>query len=222
MKLIGLGLYTPLQAARITGAHPREVRRWLFGYQNNSGETLPPLWHPQIQDADEKVIGFKDLMELRVVKAFVRHGVPLRTIRAAIVAAREIFATAYPFTANRFLTDGKSIFYEAISNESQLTDLLKKQLVFEDIIRPSLYAGIEFDAEGSAKRWYPLKNNKAVILDPLLSFGRPALTKFGIPTEIIAASVKIEGSNKLVAAQYDIPVADVSAAVKFESQLAAA
>ncbi|MFC4296644.1 DUF433 domain-containing protein [Castellaniella hirudinis] len=222
MELIGLGLYTPNQAARITGADPREVRRWMFGYKNQSGELQPPLWQPQITQSEDKVIGFMDLMELRIVKAFVRHGVPLRTIRASIQSAQQIFDTPYPFTANRFLTDGKSIFYEAIHQEPQLTDLLKKQLVFESIIRPSLYAGIEFDATGTATRWYPLKKSRAVILDPKLSFGRPSLSKFGIPTEIIAAAVKVEGNQKRVASQFDIPVADVSAAVKFEDQLMAA
>lgn len=222
MELIGLGLYTPLQAARITGADPREIRRWMFGYKNKAGELLPPLWQPQFAQSGEKVIGFMDLMELRIVKAFARHGVPLRTIRASIQAARQLLDTPYPFTANRFLTDGKSIFHEAIHQEPQLTDLLKRQLVFESIIRPSLYAGIEFDANGAATRWYPLKNSKAVILDPTLSFGRPSLSRFGIPTEIIATAVKVEGDKKRVAAQYDIPVADVSAAVKYEAQLMAA
>ncbi|MHA3904056.1 DUF433 domain-containing protein [Castellaniella sp. WN] len=220
MELIGLGLYTPTQAARLTGANPREVRRWLFGYKNQAGERLPPLWQPQFAQSDEKIIGFMDLMELRIVKAFARHGVPMQTIRAAIQSARQLFNTPYPFTANRFLTDGKSIFHEAINQEPLLTDLLKRQMIFESIIRPSLYAGIEFDANGTATRWYPLKNSKAVILDPKLSFGRPSLSRFGIPTEVIATAVKVEGDKKQVAAQYDIPVADVSA-VKFEAQLMA-
>lgn len=222
MNLIGHGLYTPNQAAAITKASIREIRRWLFGYKNNKGKELPPLWQPQYADTGEKVLGFRDLMELRIVKTFSDNGLPIRVIRAAIESSRDLFKTAYPFTTNRFLTDGKSIFYEAVKSDGELTDLVKRQLVFEHIIRPNLYAGILFDAEGAALRWHPVKNSKVIVLDPEISFGRPVLSKYGIPTEIIAQAMKVEGDKKMVAAQFDITPAEVGAAVKYESQLLAA
>jgi uncharacterized protein (DUF433 family) len=160
-------------------------------------------------------------MELRVVKEFVKGGVPLSVVRASITNARDVLGTAYPFTTHRFLTDGKSIFHEALNNEKELTDLAKRQLVFEHIIRPNLYAGIEFDERGMARKWYPMRN-KTVVLDPVVAFGRPSLSSFGIPTELIAQAFKVEGDKKLVAAQFDIAVSDVSAAVKYENQLMAA
>lgn len=222
MGFIGVGLYTLQQAARLSGATAPEVSRWLFGYQAKGGKKMPPLWSTQIQVADEKVIGFRDLMELRVVKAFASHGVPVKLIRAALHSAKEIFGSAYPFTSHRFLTDGKSIFYEAIDREGQeLTDLVKRQLVFESIIRPQLYEGIEFSAEGAAVRWYP-KRHKTIVLDPEVSFGRPVLAGFGIPTEIIAQAMRIEKNARAVAAQFEVPVDKVRAAVRFEEQLQAA
>jgi uncharacterized protein (DUF433 family) len=216
MEFFGLGLYTPSQAAIFTGSDPREVRRWLFGYKSNGGKFLPPLWSPKFASTDEQVIGFSDLMELRVVREFVKFGVPLRIIRTAIANARDVLKTAYPLTTFRFLTDGKSIFHEALDNAKDLTDLAKRQLVFEHIIRPNLYAGIEFNDLGMARRWYPVKS-KAVVLDPEISFGRPSLSRFGIPTEVIAQAFKVEGSKKSVAAQFDISVVDVSEAVKYEA-----
>ncbi len=222
MNLTGIGLYTLQQAARITGADPREVNRWLFGYKAKGDKAMPPLWQTQIQGVEDKVIGFRDVMELRVVKAFIDHNVPVRVIRTAIRNARDLLNTEYPFTSTRFLTDGKSIFHEAVNNEGfELTDLARRQIVFESVIRPELYAGIEFSADGAARRWFPLKN-KIVVLDPELSFGRPSLTKFGIPTDVLAQAVRVEKDPKLVAAQFDIPVAEVRAAVKYENQLLAA
>lgn len=222
MKFTGLGLYTPLQASAITGTTARELRRWLFGYKNNEGILMPPLWDPMHSDAGEPLLAFSDLMELRVVKEFVRCGVPLRVIRASLDAARVVLGTDYPFTTFRFLTDGKSIFHEALNREKLLTDLPRRQLVFGHIIRPNLYAGIEFNDRGMAKRWFPLKNSKAVVLDPEISFGRPSLTQYGIPTEVIAQAYKTESDKSLVATQFDITVAEVSASVKYESQLMAA
>lgn len=222
MELTGIGLYTLQQASRLSGAKASEVSRWLFGYKANEGKRQPPLWQPQIKDVEEKVIGFRDLMELRVVKAFARHGVPVQLIRVALHNAKEIFGSEYPLTSHRFLTDGRSIFHEAVDQSGEeLTDLVKRQLVFESIIRPQLYEGIEFSAQGAAVRWFP-NQGKVVMLDPEISFGRPVLAAHGIPTEIIAQAMQVEQNAKAVAAQFEVSVDQVKAAVRFEKQLQAA
>lgn len=219
MELTGIGLYTLKEAERLTGADAREVSRWLFGYHFKSG-TGVPLWKTQLADLvdDEKVIGFRDLLELRIVKAFTKHNVSLRVIRAAIDNAKAIFSTDYPFTANRFLTDGKSIFYEALHEhgEIKLTDLVKRQVVFEHIIRPELYAGIEFTATGEAKRWFPIKQSDDIVLDPEISFGKPILAEYGIRTDMLAEAYAVEKDKKIVAALYDIPLAAVNTALRYE------
>lgn len=222
MELTGIGLYTLQQASRISGAKSSEVSRWLFGYNAGENKRIPPLWQTQIMDVEEKVIGFRDLMELRIVKAFSSHGVPIQLIRIALKHAKEIFGTDYPFTSHRFLTDGRSIFYEALDQGGEdLTDLVKRQLVFESIIRPQLYQGIVFSSLGQAVRWFPQKG-KNIVLDPEVSFGRPVLTAYGVPTEIIAHAMKVEQDAKTVAVQFEIPVDKIRAAVKFEEQLQAA
>jgi len=48
--------------------------------------------------------------------------------------------------------------------------------VFEHIVHPELYAGIEFAADGQAKRWFPLKHSDEMVLDPEISFVKPVLT----------------------------------------------
>jgi uncharacterized protein (DUF433 family) len=220
MDLTGIGLYTLKDVERLTGAEAREVSRWLFGYTYKDGSS-PPLWTTQLAELDERVIGFRDLLELRVVKAFRNHSVSLRVIRAAIENAKLIFGD-YPFTANRFLTDGKTVFYEALKEhgEVELTDLVKRQLVFEHIVRPELYAGIEFAADGQAKRWFPLKQSSAVVLDPEISFGKPVLTEYGVRTDLVAETYKTEKSKKMTASLYGIPLSAVDAAIRYERLVA--
>lgn len=219
MNLTGIGLYSLKEAERLTGAQSREVSRWLFGYKFKDSSS-PPLWRTQLagMEEDGKFIGFRDLLELRVVKAFVQHNVPLRVIRAALNNAKDMFSTDYPFTAHRFLTDGRSIFREAVREQGdvELIDLVKRQKVFEHIIRPELYAGIEFGPNGLATRWYPVKNSGKVVLDPEIAFGKPILTEFGIRTDIIAVTFAAEKNKKAVAAQFEIPVEAVSAALRYE------
>ncbi|MGU7769673.1 DUF433 domain-containing protein [Burkholderia sp. MR1-5-21] len=221
MDLTGIGLYTLKEAERLTGAEAREVSRWLFGYTFKDGSS-PPLWTTQLAELDEKVIGFRDLLELRVVKAFRNHNVSLRVIRAAIENAKAIFGTAYPFTANRFLTDGQTIFYEALQQhgETELTDLVRRQLVFEHIVRPELYAGIEFTADGQAKRWFPLKRSSAVVLDPEISFGKPVLAEYGVRTDLVVETYRVEKSKKMAASLYGIPMSAVDAAIRYERLVA--
>lgn len=220
MELTGVGIYTFHEAARFTKAAPREIRRWLTGYRFRSkGESRysPPLWKPQV--GHPSAIGFHDLLEVRFVKEFVRRGVHLSVVRAAIKNARELFNVEYPLTTHRFLTDGKRVFYEALEAEGTLTDMAARQIVFESIIRPALYAGIEYRSDGAAQRWFPMPRSKAIVLDPAVGFGAPVLTDYGIPVDTIAAAMMAERSTGRVAHLFNIPRNLVELAVRYEQRL---
>jgi uncharacterized protein (DUF433 family) len=229
MEILGTGIYPLRQAARLAGAEPRAARRWLRGYDRRyqGGHVRSePLWHTQLEGAElpEDVIGFRDLLELRMVAAFVRHGVNLKVIRATVDAAAQNFGTAYPLTNQNFLTDGKRIFLDAIeqaTGEPRMIDILKKQFVFAEIIKPSLYAGIEYGPDG-ANRWYPEARRRLIVLDPNRQFGAPMIAEAGIPTDTIHASYLAEGGDTaMVARVFGIPAKVVAAAVAFEEKLAA-
>lgn len=226
MELAGLGVYTFSEASRLTGISPAHLRRWLRGYQYKHGDSIhfsPPLWETELARADLEGLSFHDLLEVRFVSAFRKHGVGLQTIRLAAINARELFNSEYPFTTRRFQTDGKTIFAEAAkeSGEIELLDLRKKQFAFENVIRPSLYAGIEFGTNDRALRWYPNPRSKAVVLDPAIAFGKPIISDIGIRTDILYEAFKAEGSKQLVARQFDVPLPAVDAAIRFEERMAA-
>lgn len=227
MGLIGTGVYSIRQAARLVGAEPASVRRWLLGYERKQ-QRYEPLWAPELaaEDLGEPVLGFRDLLELRLVNAFVRHGVSLRVIRATADFARDEFGTPYPLTAKRFLTDGRTIFLEAVrsAGEDEMLDVSRRQFVFSDIVRPSIYSGIEYsDDGGHARRWFPLgPDRKLVVLDPAVQFGAPIVNRAGVPTDTIYSSYLAEGKDRQqVARIFDIRPVEVDAAVRFEMQLAA-
>lgn len=228
--LIGTGIYPLNQAARLVGQEPRYVRRWLQGYSwkyKDGRSRSGPLWHTQFEDDDLPgglVLGFRDLLELRMVAEFVKHGVHLKVIRATIEAAAKHFGSCYPLSNRQFLTDGKRIFMEAVEDATgteKLIDVVGRQFVFSTVIRPSLYAGIEYGDTG-AERWYPVPRSRTVVLDPEVQFGTPILSDAGIPTDTIYDAWKAEGQDRTrVARLYDITPAMVSAAVAFEQRLAA-
>jgi uncharacterized protein (DUF433 family) len=220
MQLTGIGLYTFQEAARLTGIKSGELRRWLRGYATEK-TSMPPLWETELAGADLDGLSFHDLLEVRFVKAFRQHGVSLQTIRVAARHAREMFDSPYPFTCHRFQTDGKTIFGEAMreSGELDMMDLHQKQFVFEKIIRPFLYEGIEFGADERASRWFPTKNRK-VVLDPAIAFGKPIVTDIGIRTDILFEAWLAEGKDRQrVARQFEVPLDAVDAAIRFEEKI---
>ena len=146
-SLLGIGLYTVPEAARLTGIPQARLRRWLRGYTRGAGEertASPPIWRRQLPDIEGTLgLGFLDLMEARFVDAFRKAGVPWRVIRLGAERAREICGADHPFASQRFRSDGRTIFAEIMDSvgEPQLLDLVKSQLAFARVISPSLYAG---------------------------------------------------------------------------------
>src|ERR1700730_9270374 len=202
------------------------IARWLRGYDYSlAGEIRhsAPLWRPDYANDDDTIeLSFRDLIELRFVKAFRDIGLSLRTIRECFDQAVELVQDKRPFSTQRFRTDGKTIFLEITSKvrEGELLDLKKRQGVFHRIVEPSLH-DLEFDAQVVA-RWFPFgASRKTVVVDPARAFGRPIVAKGGVPTQVLSEAVQVEGSLEKVARLYEIQLAAVRDAVAFEGQLAA-
>jgi uncharacterized protein (DUF433 family) len=200
------------------------VARWLRGYDfGTDGERhSEPLWHPDYLNDDNLIeFSFRDLIELRFVKAFRDIGLALPTIRECYQRAAEEVQDERPFSTQKFRTDGKTIFLEITDGiqEAKLVDLRRRQNVFRTIVEPSL-KDLEFDASAVA-RWFPLGiARKSIIIDPTRAFGRP-IAASGVPTEVLSRAVIVEGSVAKVVHLYNVPAAEVKDAVAFEKRLSA-
>jgi hypothetical protein len=230
----GTGIYSLPEASKLIGVEARKIHRWLYGYSyaKKPGKAAErsfsgPLWKPQLssEDFDAEVIGFNDLLEVRFVAAFVAHGVPLILVRRCLDNARSTFGVDYPMTSGSFKTDGKTIFADAVAEsvaEGALLDLKSLQYAFKEVVRPSLYAGIEYEGQ-RATRWYPQEGRRHVVLDPARDFGSPILEETGTPTSVLYASFLAEGENRRAMAQtariYEAPLRLVETAIRFERGL---
>lgn len=226
-----LGIYALHEAERLTGVKARSLRRWLFGYlyagrKGRSDKHFSnPLWTPQYSGEafSEPVVGFRDLLEARVVGEFVKAGVPLIVVRACLQSARELFGINYPFTAHRFLTDGRTIYREALkaADDGALLNLRSRQFAFESFIRPSLYAGIEYSGT-VARRWFPDSKVKSIALDPAIAFGKPHVVDAGVPTAAVYSTYLAEGKDAARTAKiFELDKRQIDAAIRFEERLAA-
>jgi uncharacterized protein (DUF433 family) len=220
---IGVGSYTAPEAARLLKTTPLNVNRWLRGYtyrRKGAERHMPPLWTTQHADIEEHLeLGFRDLIELRFVKAFTDAGVGLLAIRNCLQYARECAKDDRPFSTRRFQTDGRTIFLESIerAGEPKLLDLKKKQYVFRQVIERTFK---DLDIEDDAvARWRPFNGKRSIVIDPGRAFGQPIASQFGVPTVALAEAVEAEGSVEDVARIFELPVSVVRDAVQFENGL---
>jgi uncharacterized protein (DUF433 family) len=227
-RYIGKGVYSLAEAARLTKITRHRISRWTRGYTFISNEKLrysPPVIGIDLKEVpgEPPPLSFLDLLEVRFLEAFLKHGIKWKTIRIASQKAADLLNRLHPFSTYKFKTDGRTILMETMREDEDrvLLDLVKDQYVFEQIIGPFLYQGIEYNDRDEPYRWWPLGEHRSVVIDPRRAFGAPIVVPSGVPTKILAGGFKAEGSLSFVARWYDVTPEEVKDAVDFEEQLAA-
>ena len=222
-SLIGLGLYTPAEAARLIKVPAAKLTRWLKGH-GSGNRTYAPLWHGQVDLHDDKLyLGFLDLVQSRMASAFIATGLSPQKVRRALVLARDLIEHDHPFATSRFRTDGRTLLLEALGegeDDRPLVDLFKRgQYVMHKVIEPSL-KGIDFDTDIAA-RWWPKGRASDIVVDPARQFGQPIIESVGVPTSVLSAAAEAEGSITRAAQLFRVSPTAVQRAIDFERGLAA-
>lgn len=226
-NLIGVGLYTVPEAARLLHLNTNRLKRWVSGYdytlRNGASRHSPPMLSLQVGEVgDQTVLTFQDLIELHFIKLFSKHGVSMPVIRAAAVRASQRYGSSNPFTVERFQTDGKVIFSELTSTEVEDTppDKLVEethlgQTVVEHLAKP-FYKKLDY--EDYAQGWWPLGKDGRVTLNAKRAFGKPIDAEFGIETDVLYRMVLKVGSPQKVADWFGVSEDAVNAATEFEAE----
>lgn len=220
--LVGVGIYSVPDAARLTGVSTHRIRRWLQGYsyqRDGKVRRQPPVWRPELGTVEgDLCLSFQDLMEVRVVNELRNRGIAWKWIRKVGEVAARDFGTSHPFCTHRFATQGKTIVMHVLQDacDLRLLDLARGQLLLH-IIEPYL-CDLEFDRE-TALRWWPLGKDHEIVIDPARGFGKPILSSHGIPTRVLARSYDAEGSYATVAEWFEVDESSVQEAVRFERGL---
>jgi uncharacterized protein (DUF433 family) len=221
---VSSGLYTIADAARLISVKPARLRRWITGDPHDYKST--PLIGSQIPRMDGQVsISFVNLIEALFISKFAARGLHVRSIRAMADEAKRFLGTPHPFaTKILFRADGKKIFAEIVKrsgDEHALYDLQKHNWAFHGVLKHGLRPTVVYGPSDQAERWYPRKKLAPnVIVNPAASFGQPVLADVGIPTRTLRDAVKAEGGDCITVSKwFDIPIARVEEAIKFESRL---
>ena len=237
LNLVGIGLFPLAEAARLAQIDLRTARRWALGYSypyrgelRQSPGVMPLALAPVGKQHD---LTFPEMLTLRLVRAFRKAGLGLPVIKRVSQLAAEHYGVPLPFVSRRFRTDGRKIFLELRTEpegteakaipprERRIIEVLTGQDNFAEVVEPSLFANVDWQ-DDLAARWWPLRQDHAVVLDPEIMFGAPHLDGTSVPTGAVASAVKAEGGGKeavsSVAEWFGISEAAVADAVQFETE----
>lgn len=212
--LLGIGLYSVAEAARLAQVPKSTVREWVCG--RGGRPPRRPATGPVIDG--QPTITFLDLIDLKIVHAFRKAGVTWPVIMTVAEEASKEYDTPHPFAANRFRTDGQRL-YESF--RSTLFDRISKNYAFEEIVEQSLYDGLTFEHD-MPKYWTVPGYDSLIIIDPQRSFGKPIAARCGVPTHTLAMTADAEDSVAFAASLFNASEDEVWASLRYRDDLAKA
>jgi uncharacterized protein (DUF433 family) len=162
-------------------------------------------------------LSYFQLIEVAVVAAFRKAGVPLKRIRAAREYAATTLKSEHPFAEFRFKEEAKHLWLDS----EQLVDVKpgtvvqadqEGQLAWELII--GRLREFEYEHEGIVLKWHVAGEGSPIIIDPRIAFGTPTVR--GTPTWIIKGRWDAGESDSDIAEDFGIEKQYVREALKFE------
>jgi uncharacterized protein (DUF433 family) len=220
MSILGHGVYSLPEAARLTGLKPARVREWFQRRPEQAGRS--PIFRSDYDSVDgDCAISFHDLIDLFVAGQLRHHGVSLQSLRKVHKRLQADLGTRHPFCRRELLTGHGRVFTVGLDEQGrqEMLEVLTGQRVFPDVLSPFLKK-IDYDhVTEMAARW---NIANLVFIDPAICLGKPTIEGIGITTAVLAASYEANDRNAdLVADWYKIHSKHVLAAVEFERSLAA-
>jgi uncharacterized protein (DUF433 family) len=216
--ILGNGVYSFSDAARLTGLKPSRVREWFLP---RTGKGYAAIFSSDYSEESlQHIISFLDLVEVFVASKLRERGISLQKVRRIHAALATRLGTDHPFGRQEVRTKGTDVFAVGVDpkGEQEIINVLTRQKTFPKIIRPFLNK-LDYDAAKLAARW---NIAKGVVVDPAICFGQPIVETAGIPTYLIARTYQANRKNTdSVAKWYGLTKEDIQAAVRFERKFAA-
>ena len=216
-------LYTYADASRYLGIAPRTVAYWARGGVVTGSEGERKRYEPVLATPGERGLSFLDLVELHALKALRQvHNVRLENVRRALRFAEDELALDERLLLNDTLSaHGGDVFIDHLGD---IVNLSKSgQIALRDVIERSLQR-IERDENLVPVKLYPdyrgvedIQDEKPVVIDPRVSFGKPTVTGTGIRTGVIVNRIDAGESVDEVALDYGLSPEVVRSVILYEA-----
>lgn len=220
IDLLERPLYGLAQVDGILLLKPGTARRWIEGYTRGGSFYEPVI---RVEATGEEVVTWGEFVETRLLAEYRGAGVPLVRMRPAIQRLREEFATPYPLAvAGPYLSvAGRELVMRAqeeVGLERQLhLVVVRHGQALLTAPAQQFVRSVDFESDEEAaivERLRPVPTIEQVVIDPLRQFGVPVVRS--VPTELIAEQVRAGDGLEMIADAYELPLADVEAAVRYE------
>ena len=215
--MIGQGIYTLAEVSRLAELHPSTVRTWFKGRPDRLGQGSI-LYSDYQSVRGDYAVSFFDLIDALVAGQLrIRHRVPMRVVRRAYSLLQKELGVKHPFCHVDIYTDGNKIFRLAADEigEKVLSDVVSRQLFFVHILEKLEHIDYS-EVTKLARRW---RIAQGIVVDPLISMGKPTIENTGVTTFVIANQYLANKKNSvLVADLFSVSEDDVVNAVQFEQK----
>jgi uncharacterized protein (DUF433 family) len=213
--------YTLAEAARYVRLPAATLRSWVLGRQYPTSEghgDFPPLIRPPSRKPPW--LSFSNLIEAHVLRSLrTQHGVPVKALRSALSYAEKELGIDRLLLRRELRTDAGRLFLDRYGELIDLTaagQLAMRRLFDEHLKR------VEWDSSRFPVRLYPFvsvlapSEERPIVIDPRISFGRPVVLRKGISTSTIAERIDAGETVKDVAVDYDLEPSEIEQAVDYE------
>ena len=214
--------YTFRDASKYLDIPLATLRSWTLGrsYPTKTGaKFFRPIFY--LPEKEKPLLSFINLVEAHVLNAIRKdYKVDLKKVRRALLYIQNLFGFKHPLADQKFESDGVNLFidyYGHLLNISQDGQLGMKAILEKYLGR------IEHDPSGRAAKLYPFlranghRENKSVVIDPYVSFGKPVIAGTGISTSIIFGRFNAGESVVGIAGDYGRQTFEIEEAIRYES-----
>jgi uncharacterized protein (DUF433 family) len=216
-----LGIYGIPEAARLLATtpplanghvvDPTRLRYWI-----RTG--VSPIT-PVVLPTRQRLIGFRDLISMRLIAILRSRNINLQAIRITEEWVRQSLQTDWPFVSRPIWTYGSDVFIEFEERLISVSRFGQQAMAFLREWLTKVELDMTFDEKELASSWKPYPDVK---LDPKVQFGEPCVAGTRIPTSTIGGKVLAGDRIEVIARLYGLTIPQIQHALEWEQRIAAA
>jgi uncharacterized protein (DUF433 family) len=213
--------YGLAEVDRLLGLKASTARRWIDGY-TRARKRYPPI--VRLESTGDDTVTWGEFVEMRLLAEYRSRGALIYKLRPAVERLRESLNMRYPLAHAEPLLDveGRELV-QRVQTELKLEGSLRLVVIRNGqvVLAPesdSFTRSADYGEQRTVERIYPAPDLRQVVFDPLRRSGRPVVRS--VATEVIAEQFRAGDPIASIAEAYELPTADVEAAIRYELQAA--
>lgn len=226
LEIRALPNYTVLEAAHYLSISPSTLASWVAGrsYPTRTGRRHFRALIPPAQRRPTLLLSFVNLVEAHVLHAIRHHhNVKLPKVRRALRFVEEKMNIPHPLVNQQFQTDGVDLFIDFLGGDMVIASE-DGQKAFREAFEAHL-SRVQYDENKIAQRLFlftrpghEIDQPRYVVMDPMISFGRPVINGSGVPTSAIYERYIAGDDPEHLAMDYRRELPEIHEAIRCESR----